>query len=102
MPIDDLIGEAVGTVIGPAIGWVAEQTVDHVFSGYTLRFLHGIGRRVIAVATFGKKRIPSSLRLVPIGSKPKPKSNDWLALGVGGVVWVVFAGLALLTAATLL
>ncbi|BBD01206.1 MULTISPECIES: hypothetical protein [Sphingobium] len=92
MPIDEVIEAIAFTgrlVVGAvdalqAVGMVAE----HIFSGHTARFFHGVGRRVIAVATFGTKRIPSSLRVVPKGSHPKPRRSDWLALWVGILFWV--------------
>ncbi len=92
MPIDEIVEAIAFTgrlVVGAvealnAVGMVAE----HVFSGHTARFFHGVGRRVIAVATFGTKRIPSSLRVVPKGSHPKPRRSDWLALWVGILSWI--------------
>lgn len=102
MPIDDLIGDAVGEVVAPAVGWAAEQTFAQIFSPHTARFLHGLGRRVIAAATFGTKRIPSSLRMVPKGIKPKPRKADWIALIVGLIVWIGSAAAIVLRAAFLL
>jgi len=92
MPIDEIVeaiaftGRLVGGAIEAlnAVGMVAE----HIFSGHSARFFHGVGRRVIAVATFGTKRIASSLRVVPKGSHPRPRGSDWLALWVGILSWI--------------
>ena len=79
MAIEEAIGEAVAFVGRVAV----EFTAEFIFSKYGARYFHGIGRRVIAVVTFGRKRIPSSVRQVPKGTKPKPRAGDWLALYVG-------------------
>jgi hypothetical protein len=47
-----------------------------------------MGRRVIAAATLGTKRIPSSLRAVSKGHRPRPRRADWLALWTGILFWV--------------
>lgn len=92
MPVDELVGEAVGFVARQAAGVAVDLVVDRIFSRYTARFFHGVGRRVIAVVSFGRKRIPSSLRLIPAGTKPKPRANDWLALFVGIATWLLLLG----------
>jgi hypothetical protein len=85
-------GEAVGEIVA-FVGRVAvELTAEFIFSRHGARYFHGIGRRVIAVLTLGRKRIPSSLRQVPSGTKPKPRASDWLALFVGIVTFIVAAG----------
>jgi len=90
--IDDAIGEAAaeaaGAVVRHAGGFVVDLAFEYVFSGYTARFFHGLGRRSIAVATWGRIRIPSSLRTVPDGVRPRPRRSDWLALWIGVAVWV--------------
>ena len=90
--IDDAIGEAAaaaaGAVVRDAGGFVVDLAFEYVFSGYTARFFHGLGRRSIAVATWGRIRIPSSLRTVPDGVRPRPRRSDWLALWIGVAVWV--------------
>lgn len=98
MPVDEIIGTVVAEAAGQFVGAVVETAVDvatsSVFRGWLARYFHGIGRRLIAIATLGRKRIPSSLRIVPKGTTPKPRASDWLALWVGLVAWAVFAGLA--------
>lgn len=88
MPVDEIVGEAAGFLFRQAGGLAIDLTVDHIFSRHTARFFHGVGRRVIAVATLGGKRIPSSLRTVPKGVHAKPRASDWLALWVGIVFWI--------------
>ncbi|MFB0874149.1 MULTISPECIES: hypothetical protein [unclassified Sphingobium] len=89
--IDD-VGEVVvdtaGVVLRHAGGLVVEATVAHIFSRHTARFFHGVGRRAIALATFGRRRIPSSLRAVPAGIRPRPRAMDWFALWTGVGIWV--------------
>ncbi|QGP79494.1 hypothetical protein [Sphingobium sp. CAP-1] len=89
--VDD-IGEVVVDVAGAALrhagGLVIDLTVDHVFSRHTARFFHGVGRRLIAVGTLGRVRIPSSLRTVPKGERARPRRSDWLALWVGIISWI--------------
>jgi hypothetical protein len=97
MPIDEVIeGIAfTGRLIGGALDALsaAGMVVEHVFSGHTARFFHGVGRRVIAVATLGAKRIPSSLRAVPKCTRPRPRRADWLALWTGILFWIaLFVG----------
>lgn len=99
MPVDDLVGEVVGSVAGEVAGWAVDLVTEQLFSRYTARFFHGVGRRVIAVATFGRKRIPSSLRIVPAGTRPQPDWQDRAALWVGIVSWIILA--AILVAGTL-
>ena len=86
--VDEIVGEAASFLFRQVGGLAVELTVNNVFSRHTARFFHGVGRRLIAVATFGAKRIPSSLRVVPKGSHPKPRRSDWLALWVGILSWV--------------
>ncbi len=97
MPIDEIIGEAVGEAvkhtarfIGNVATDVAAQSVSKlIYSGRVARYFHGIGRLVIAFATLGRVRIPTSLRVVPKGVTPKPRRSDWVALLVGIGIWVV-------------
>lgn len=90
--IDDAVGEAAadaaGAVVRHAGGFIADLAFEYVFSGYTARFFHGLGRRTIVIATWGRIRIPSSLRTVPQGMHPRPRRSDWLALWIGVAVWV--------------
>lgn len=86
--IGEVVVDAAGVVLRHAGGLVVDLTVDHVFSRHTARFFHGVGRRVIAVATMGGKRIPSSLRTVPKGVHARPRRSDWLALWVGILFWI--------------
>ena len=90
--IDD-VGEAVGEVAGAVLhqagGFVVDVVVEGIFAGGTARFFHGVGRRAIAVATLGKVRIPSSLRVVPRSSRAGPRRSDWIALWVGIAIWLM-------------
>lgn len=86
--IGEVVVDAAGLVLRHAGGLVVDLTVDHVFSRHTARFFHGVGRRLIAVATLGGKRIPSSLRTVRRGVSARPRRSDWLALWVGVVSWI--------------
>jgi hypothetical protein len=88
MAPDEAVGEAIVFVGRVAV----ELTAEFIFSKHGARYFHGIGRRVIAVLTLGRKRIPSSLRQVPQGMKPKPRKGDWLALFVGIGSFVGAAG----------
>ena len=101
MPIDEIAdaiaftGRLVSGVVHVASA--AEMVVDHVFSRHTARFFHGVGRRVIAILTLGRKRIPSSLRMVPRGARPRPRRSDWLALWTGIAFWIaLFVAIGLL------
>ena len=89
--IDDALGEVVaeasGAVMQTAGGFIADIALGYVFSGYTARFFHGVGRRSIAIATLGRIRIPSSLRTAPRGVRPRPRRSDWLALWIGVAIW---------------
>jgi hypothetical protein len=97
MPIEEIIGEAVGEAVkhtarfvGDIATDVATQSVSKlIYSGRVARYFHGIGRLVIAFATFGRVRIPTSLRVVPKGVTPKPRRSDWVALLMGIGIWVV-------------
>lgn len=91
MPLDDIADMVGGAVIRHAGGLVVDLTVEHVFSGYTARFFHGVGRRTLALVTIGRWRIPSSLRTVPVGARARPRRNDWIALGVGVAIWGALA-----------
>lgn len=97
MPIDELVGDFAGHVIGEVAGWTVELVAEQIFSRYTARFFHSIGRRVIAIASLGGKRIPSSLRVVPAGTHPKPTTADWFALWVGVASWLLLATGVLMT-----
>lgn len=103
---DDAIGEAVadaaGVVMTYAGGFVVDLAIAYIFSGHTARFFHAIGRRVIAIATLGRTRIPSSLRSVPQGVRPRPRRSDWLALWVGVAVWTALFVALIFTGASLL
>jgi hypothetical protein len=88
MVADEAIGEAIVFVGRVAL----EFTAEFIFSKHGARYFHGIGRRVIAIVTAGRIRIPSSLRQVPRGMTPKPRQGDWLALFVGIGTFVAAAG----------
>jgi len=92
MPVDE-IGEVVvnlaGVVVRQAGGLVIDLTVEHVFSGHSARFFHGVGRRLIRMTTLGGIRIPSSLRTVPKGADARPRRSDWVALWIGVFVWII-------------
>jgi hypothetical protein len=85
MPADELLGEVVGFVGRAAL----QVSSEFIFSKYGARYFHSIGRYFIAIITFGYKRIPSSLRIIPKGTKPKPTGSDWVALFTGIGVWLV-------------
>jgi hypothetical protein len=83
MPADELVEFAARAVIGT----VLEAVPQLIFNKYVARYFHGVGRHALMLITFGTLRIPSSLRMVPPGTKPKPTGQDWLALCVGIVTW---------------
>jgi hypothetical protein len=94
--VDEIVGEAAGFLFRQVGGLAVELTVDHIFSRHTARFFHGIGRRLIAMLTLGRTRIPTSLRTVPKGMSARPRRSDWLALWVGILFWVaLFFGIGL-------
>ncbi|MFX4087799.1 hypothetical protein ACKU27_22190 [Sphingobium yanoikuyae] len=101
MPVDE-IGEiafrAAGFVAREAAGLVVDIAVDYIFSRHTPRLFHAIGRRTIAIATLGRKRIPSSLRVIPKGMVPRPRRSDWLALWVGVATSIGLVAAAIYTA----
>lgn len=94
MPIDEII-DVAGLAVRVALG-TAELVTSDIFRGALARYFHGIGRRIVALVTFGRRRIPSSLRRVPKGVIPRPRASDWLALWVGIGIWVAGIGFALL------
>ncbi len=67
-----------------------------IFNKYVARYFHGVGRHMIMLLTLRSVRIPSSLRMVPKGQKPKPKPSDWLALVVGVLTWSAGLGAVIL------
>lgn len=94
--LGEVVVDVAGAVFRHAGGLVVDLTVDHIFSRHTARFFHGVGRRVIAILTLGRIRIPSSLRAVPRGVSARPRRSDWLALWVGILFWVaLFLGIGL-------
>lgn len=94
--VDEIVGEAAGFLFRQVGGLAVELTVDHIFSRHTARFFHGVGRRLIAMLTLGRMRIPTSLRTVPKGVSARPRRSDWLALWVGILFWVaLFFGIGL-------
>lgn len=94
--LGEVVVDVAGALLRHAGGLAVELTVDHIFSRHTARFFHGVGRRVIAVATVGRTRIPSSLRTVPKGVSARPRRSDWLALWVGIALWIaLFFGIGL-------
>ncbi|MEK6637118.1 MAG: hypothetical protein AABY88_03440 [Pseudomonadota bacterium] len=107
MPIEEIIGEAVkhtAHFIGDIATDLVTDATTHsaskfIYSRRVARYFHGIGRHVIALATLGRVRIPTSLRVIPKGVKPKPRRSDWVALWVGVGIWV--AGMAILIWAVL-
>lgn len=58
-----------------------------IFNRHVARYFHGVGRYTLMGATLGAVRIPSSLRMVPEGTKAKPIARDWFALFTGIIVW---------------
>jgi hypothetical protein len=87
MPLDEL------TEIGVEVAFrVVAEVPQLIFNKHVARYFHGVGRRAITVATFGKIKISSSLRIAPKGQKPKPRRQDWWALGVGIGIWFAALG----------
>lgn len=86
--VDEIVGEAASFLFRKVGGFAVELTVDHIFSRHTARFFHGVGRRLIAMLTLGRTRIPTSLRTVPKGVSARPRRSDWLALWIGILFWV--------------
>jgi hypothetical protein len=86
MPADELVEIAAKVAFR-----VALNVPELVFNKYVARYFHGVGRHVIMLATFGKLHIPSSLRMVPEGTKPKPTARDCVALFAGILTWGVSA-----------
>jgi hypothetical protein len=70
---------------------VANVVPELLFNKYVARYFHGVGRHVIMLLTLGYVRIPSSLRIVPRGTKPKPTVQDWIALIAGILTWSAMA-----------
>ncbi len=89
--VEDAVGEVVQFVGRAALDVVFE----FIFSKHGARYFHGIGRIVIGVATLGLVRIPSSLRQVHKGIKPKPNLSDWVALFVGIVIFTASVGIVI-------
>jgi hypothetical protein len=87
MPADEIAEFAARAVIGT----VLEVAPQLIFNKYVARYFHGIGRQLIRVCTLGQVPIPSSLRTVPKGTKPKPDVQDWVALFAGVMFWGVCA-----------
>jgi hypothetical protein len=82
MPAEELIE------IGAKLAFRAAINVPElVFNKYVARYFHGVGRHVIMLLSLGFVRIPSSLRMVPKGMKPKPTAQDWIALIAGILTW---------------
>jgi hypothetical protein len=86
MPADELLEIAAKVAFR-----VALNVPELVFNKYVARYFHGVGRHVIMLLTFGKLHIPSSLRMVPEGTKPRPTVKDWAALFAGILTWSVSA-----------
>jgi hypothetical protein len=86
MPADALF-EIVAEVGLRAVANVPEL----LFNKYVARYFHGVGRHVIMLLTLGYVRIPSSLRIVPKGTRPKPTVQDWIALITGILTWGAMA-----------
>lgn len=93
--IGSVVAEVGGQVLGVVVDSAVELIASNLFRGWLARYFHGIGRRLIAVATLGRVRIPSSLRVIPKGTQPEPMASDWIALWVGLIVWVLLAGLVI-------
>jgi hypothetical protein len=82
MPADELVELATKLAVRLVV-----EVPELVFNKYVARYFHGVGRHAIMILTLGYIRIPSSLRMVPQGTKPKPTSQDWVALIFGIAVW---------------
>lgn len=66
---------------------VVVNVPELIFNRYVARYFHGVGRYTLMGVTLGMLRIPSSLRMVPEGTKPRPTGRDWFALFVGIITW---------------
>lgn len=66
---------------------VVVNVPELIFNRHVARYFHGVGRYALMGATLGTLRIPSSLRMVPEGTKPKPTGLDWFALLTGIIAW---------------
>lgn len=82
MPSDELVEFAAKLAFRAVV-----NVPELVFNKYVARYFHSVGRYAIMITTFGFVRIPSSLRMVPQGTRPKPTLQDWLALFAGIAVW---------------
>ncbi|MBK8375045.1 hypothetical protein [Sphingorhabdus sp.] len=82
MPADELAEFAAKLAFRAVI-----NVPELVFNKYVARYFHGVGRHLIMMLTLGYVRIPSSLRMVPKGTKPRPTAQDWAALIVGILTW---------------
>jgi hypothetical protein len=88
-----MVDEVVEGVVRFAGRATVSVALEFVFSKHGARYFHGIGRHFIAIVSLGKVRIPSSLRQVPKGTKPKPTAKDWIALIVGILIGCASAAL---------
>jgi hypothetical protein len=86
MPLDEL-----AEIGAEAAFRLVAEVPQLIFNRHVARYFHGVGRRAIAVVTIGRIKIPSSLRIVPRGQKPKPRPPDWWALIVGILIWFAAA-----------
>jgi hypothetical protein len=91
MPSDELVEFAAKLAFRAVV-----NVPELVFNKYVARYFHSVGRYAIMLGTLGFVRIPSSLRMVPQGTRPKPTLQDWLALFIGIVVWCGAAALVVL------
>ncbi len=82
MPAEELVEVAAKLAFRVVI-----NVPELVFNKYVARYFHGVGRHVLMVLTIGIVRIPSSLRMVPKGTKPDPTAQDWFALIAGILTW---------------
>ena len=91
MPSDELVEFAAKLAFRAVV-----NVPELVFNKYVARYFHSVGRYTIVLGTLGFVRIPSSLRMVPQGTRPKPTLQDWLALLIGIAVWCGVAALVVL------
>ena len=90
MPSDELVEFAAKLAFRAVV-----NVPELLFNKYVARYFHSVGRYVTMIITLGFVRIPSSLRMVPQGTRPKPTLQDWLALIVGIAVWCGAAALVI-------
>jgi hypothetical protein len=89
MPVDDIAGAVVESVI--EIGY--QFTVELLYEGVFKRLFHATGRLIIRTFTFNRVQILPNKRQKVIGHPLRPKKGDGFAVFLGFVFWATFGGL---------